>query len=402
MTLSGKKIVIGVTGGIAAYKTPELVRRLCEAGASVRVVMTDGAKQFITPLTLQAVSGHPVVDSLFTGDNHRAMAHIDYAKWADLILLAPASASSIARLSAGLADDIVSTLCLASAAPIAVAPAMNQQMYQAIATQHNLRVLAGRGVMVWGPESGSQACGDVGTGRMREPEQLLENIQQHFSQKIGLHNLNIMITAGPTREPLDPVRYISNYSSGKMGFALAAVAAARGEHVTLISGPVALTTPPGVQRIDVISAQQMEEAVQNSIQQQHIFIGCAAVADYRPVMMARQKIKKQQSNLTVQLVKNPDIITSVATLQSGRPFVVGFAAETDNVEQYARQKLQNKNLDMICANDVSQPDQGFDHDMNALHLFWRQGEKRLPLTSKTQLATQLLDEIIRRYDEKTA
>lgn len=400
MKLNGKNIVLGVTGGIAAYKTPELVRQLRACGAEVRVVMTENAKQFITALTLQTVSGYPVADNLFVSNAADAMEHIDYARWADLVLLAPASANIIARLSAGFADDIITSLCLATDAPLAIAPAMNQQMYLASATQHNLKTLALRGVMIWGPETGSQACGDTGAGRMREPEALRDNVIGHFSQRVSLQNLNIMITAGPTREPLDPVRYISNYSSGKMGFAIAAAAAARGEHVTLICGPVALPTPPGVQRIDVLSAQEMEDAVHQSVQQQHIFIGCAAVSDYRPLMIAKQKIKKQQSTFSVQLVKNPDIIASVATLQQGRPYVVGFAAETDNVEQYARQKLANKHLDMICANDVSQPNQGFNSDANALHLFWSKGEKRLALNSKTAIAAQLLDEIINRYDEK--
>lgn len=400
MKLDGKNIVLGICGGIAAYKAPQLVRQLRENGAQVRVAMTDAAKLFISPLTLQAVSGYPVADSLFSISAPAAMEHIDYAKWADLVLLAPASANTIARLASGMACDVISTICLATQAPVAIAPAMNQQMYQAAATQHNLRVLESRSVMIWGPETGGLACGDTGPGRMREPAALLENVLQHFAHKVNLQNLNIMITAGPTREPLDPVRYVSNYSSGKMGFAIAAAAATRGEHVTLISGPVALTTPPGVQRIDVLSAQQMEDAVHQSVQQQHIFIGCAAVADYRPVMVAQQKIKKHQSTFSVQMVKNPDIIASVATLQTGRPFVVGFAAETDNVEQYARQKLVHKNLDMICANDISKQNQGFDSDQNALHLFWSQGDKRLALTSKAQLASQLLEEIIWHYDEK--
>lgn len=399
MKLNGKNILIGITGGIAAYKVPELVRQLRDQGAQVRIVMTDAARQFITPLTLQAVSGYPVADNLFASHAPDAMEHIDYARWANLILLAPASANTIARLAAGMADDLLSTLCLATRTPLALAPAMNQQMYLAAATQHNLKLLESRGVLIWGPQTGAQACGDVGPGRMTEPADLLEHVIQQFSVPASLQNLNIMITAGPTHEALDPVRYISNHSSGKMGFALAAAAVARGENVTLITGPVALPTPENVQRIDVTSAQEMEDVVHQSIQQQHIFIGCAAVADYRPVIAAKQKIKKQQSTFTVQMVKNPDIIASVATLQTGRPFVVGFAAETNNVEQYARQKLVRKHLDMICANDVSQPDQGFNSDLNALYLCWPQGEKRLALTSKKQLATQLLKEIIDRYDE---
>ena len=400
MSLAGKKIVLGVSGGIAAYKTPELVRRLRDRGADVRVAMTDAAKAFITPLSLQAVSGYPVSDSLLDPAAEAAMGHIELGKWADLVILAPATADLLARVAAGMANDLVSTICLATPSPVAVVPAMNQQMYRAAATQHNLEVLAGRGLRIWGPDSGSQACGDIGPGRMLDPLAIVDLAAAHFSAVNDLQHLNIMITAGPTREPLDPVRYISNHSSGKMGFAIAAAAAKRGANVTLVSGPVTLSTPPFVRRVDVTTALEMEAAVQANVQQQHIFIGCAAVADYRAAAIADEKIKKQGDELTIKMVKNPDIVAGVAALTDGRPYVVGFAAETNNVEEYARQKRTRKNLDLICANDVSLSDQGFNSDSNALHLFWQEGDKVLPLEQKALLGQLLLDEIVTRYDEK--
>ncbi len=400
MGLSGKKIVLGVSGGIAAYKTPELVRRLRERGADVRVAMTDAAKAFITPMSLQAVSGYPVSDSLLDPAAEAAMGHIELGKWADLVILAPATADLIARLAGGMANDLVTTICLATPAPIAVVPAMNQQMYRARATQHNLGVLASRDIALWGPDSGSQACGDVGPGRMLDPLAIVELAEQHFAPANDLQHLNIMITAGPTRESLDPVRYITNHSSGKMGYAIAAAAARRGANVTLVSGPVALTTPAGVTRLDVTTALEMDAAVQQRVQQQHIFIGCAAVADYRAAAIADEKIKKQGDELTIKMVKNPDIVAGVAALKSHRPYVVGFAAETNNVEEYAQQKRVRKNLDLICANDVSQADQGFNSDNNALHLFWQEGDKALPLEHKSLLGQLLLDEIVTRYEEK--
>ena len=398
-SLAGKKIVIGVSGGIAAYKTPELVRRLRDRGAEVRVAMTEAAKAFITPLSLQAVSGYPVSDSLLDPAAEAAMGHIELGKWADLVILAPATADLIARVAAGMANDLVSTICLATPSPVAVVPAMNQQMYRAAATQQNLATLAGRGLPVWGPDSGSQACGDVGPGRMLDPLTIVEMAAAHFAPVNDLQHLRIMITAGPTREPLDPVRYITNHSSGKMGFAIAAAAAQRGAKVTLVSGPVGLPTPSGVQRVDVTTALEMEAAVQARAQQQDIFVGCAAVADYRAAAIADEKIKKQGDELTLKMVKNPDIVAGVAALKTHRPYVVGFAAETNNVEEYARQKRARKNLDLICANDVSQQDQGFNSDSNALHLFWQEGDKVLPLTQKALLGQQLLNEIVTRYDE---
>ncbi|EKK3979404.1 bifunctional phosphopantothenoylcysteine decarboxylase/phosphopantothenate--cysteine ligase CoaBC [Cronobacter sakazakii] len=400
MGLAGKKIVLGVSGGIAAYKTPELVRRLRERGAEVRVAMTEAAKAFITPLSLQAVSGYPVSDSLLDPAAEAAMGHIELGKWADLVILAPATADLIARVAAGMANDLVTTICLATPSPVAVVPAMNQQMYRNIATQQNIERLASRGLRIWGPDSGSQACGDVGPGRMLDPLEIVELAVKHFEPVNDLQHLNIMITAGPTRERLDPVRYITNDSSGKMGFAIAAAASARGARVTLVAGPVALPTPPGVERIDVESALEMEAAVQQRAQQQQIFIGCAAVADYRAETISSEKIKKQGDELTLKMVKNPDIVAGVAALPQNRPYVVGFAAETNNVEEYARQKRQRKNLDLICANDVSQAGHGFNSDTNALHLFWQEGDKVLPLERKALLGQRLLDEIVTRYDEK--
>ncbi|MCL2893565.1 bifunctional phosphopantothenoylcysteine decarboxylase/phosphopantothenate--cysteine ligase CoaBC [Brenneria tiliae] len=398
--IAGKRIVLGISGGIAAYKCPELVRRLRDSGAEVRVVMTSAAKAFITPLTLQAVSGHPVSDDLLDPAAEASMGHIELGKWADLVILAPATADLIARLAAGMANDLLTTLCLATPAPIAVVPAMNQQMYRAAPTQDNLRTLAARGLLLWGPDSGSQACGDIGPGRMLDPLEIVELAQRHFTQTRDLQHLNIMITAGPTREALDPVRFISNHSSGKMGFAIAQAAAARGANVTLITGPVALATPPDVKRIDVNSALDMRQAVMAEAARQHIVIGCAAVADYRAKLVADEKIKKRGDEMTVTLIKNPDIIADVAAMGESRPYVVGFAAETQNVEEYARQKLARKNLDLICANDVSLSGHGFNSETNALHLFWHHGDKQLPQCDKRLLGQHLIDEIVSRYDEK--
>lgn len=398
--LSGKKIVLGISGGIAAYKTPDLVRRLRDRGAEVRVVMTEAAKAFITPLSLQAVSGYPVSDSLLDPAAEAAMGHIELGKWADLVIIAPATADTIARIACGMANDLLTTLCLATPATIAVAPAMNQQMYRAQATQHNLALLKARGLLVWGPESGSQACGDIGPGRMTDPLTLVGYACDYFTPFKPLQHLSIMITAGPTRERFDPVRYITNDSSGRMGYAIAHAAAERGAQVTLISGPVDLPTPPGVTRIDVTSALEMHQAVQSQAQEQDIFIGCAAVADYRPAAIADEKIKKQGDEITLKMIKNPDIVASVAALKEQRPYVVGFAAETNNVEEYARKKLLSKNLDLICANNVAKPGIGFNSMDNALHLFWQQGDKVLPLESKTRLGYLLLDEIVTHYDEK--
>lgn len=399
LSLLGKQVVIGISGGIAAYKIPELTRRLRDQGAVVRVVMTQGAKAFITPLTLQAVSGHPVSDDLLDPAAEAAMGHIELAKWADIIILAPATADLIAKLSAGMANDLLTTVCLASSAPIAVVPAMNQQMYRASATQDNLIRLQQRQCMIWGPDDGNQACGDIGPGRMLDPLAIVRLAAEHFNPKLDLQGIKLMITAGPTREALDPVRFISNHSSGKMGFAIAQAASQRGAEVTLIAGPVNLETPTGVNRIDVISGLDMYDKVHQTIAEQNIFIGCAAVADYRAKTIAENKIKKQGDEVMITLVKNPDIVASVGNLKQNRPYVVGFAAETQNVEEYARQKRQQKQLDLICANDVSLADNGFNSDNNALHLFDSNGDTRLPHCSKTELSHYLLDEILQRYEK---
>ena len=399
--VQGKRIVVGITGGIAAYKTIELIRLLRKAQAEVRVVLTSAAAEFVTPLTLQAISGNAVSQSLLEPQAELAMGHIELAKWADLIVIAPASADFIARITVGMANDLLPTICLATNAPIFLAPAMNQQMYAQQITQQNLTALMDRGIQFIGPNSGEQACGDVGAGRMSEPSEIFTALCQYFLRSQDLLDLRVVITAGPTREAIDPVRYISNHSSGKMGFAIADAFAQRGAKVTLISGPVNLATPKNVQRIDVISAQEMyEQAMQSAVQNQ-IFIGCAAVADYRVEQIAEQKIKKttDTDEMALKLIKNPDIIASVANLTENRPFVVGFAAETQNLAQYAQDKLQRKNLDMICANDVS-GGQVFNAEQNTLQLFWRDGQDSLALSQKHDLAKQLVDKIIGRYKWK--
>ena len=401
MQLQNKRILLGVTGGIAAYKAAEIIRRLREQGAEVRVVMTDAAKEFITPLTLQAVSGHIVANSMFDPQAEAGMGHIELAKWADLVLVAPATANVISRLTTGMGDELLTTLCLASPAPLAIAPAMNMQMYLHAATQSNLKVLAERGVHIWGPGVGSQACGDVGPGRMLDPMDIVEEVTK-FLQPAPQTDFSFLITAGPTREAIDPVRYISNHSSGKMGFALAEAAAAIGAKVTLVAGPVNLPTPKGVKRIDVESALEMQSAVEAEVAQHPIFIGCAAVADYRMAEVAPQKMKKAegQEGLSLQLIKNPDIIAGVAA-RTDKPFVVGFAAETQDVARYALDKLQRKGMDMIAANDVSRAGQGFNADQNALTVFWADGQQELPLASKQQVAQQLISLIIKRYQHET-
>ncbi|ENG7517670.1 bifunctional phosphopantothenoylcysteine decarboxylase/phosphopantothenate--cysteine ligase CoaBC [Vibrio harveyi] len=393
-TLAGKKILLGISGGIAAYKCAELTRRLIERGAQVQVVMTKAAKEFITPLTMQAVSGRQVSDSLLDPAAEASMGHIELAKWADLVLLAPATADLIARMSAGMGNDLLTTLVLATDSPIAVSPAMNQQMYRNVATQENIATLARRGMHIWGPAAGEQACGDIGPGRMLEPMQLVSLCEQFFQPKL-LAGKSVLITAGPTREAIDPVRYISNHSSGKMGFALANAAAQLGAKVTLISGPVSLNTPAGVERINVASAQEMHAAVTTHAPNHDAFISCAAVADYRPENVASQKLKKTENNdqMTINMVKNPDIVATVANMTEQRPFTVGFAAETNDVATYARGKLVKKNLDMICANDVSVEGQGFNSNDNAITLFWSQGELALALESKEALSFKILEKM---------
>ncbi|MDX1467291.1 MAG: bifunctional phosphopantothenoylcysteine decarboxylase/phosphopantothenate--cysteine ligase CoaBC, partial [Halomonas sp.] len=357
-------------------KSAQLARLLKQAGCEVRVVMTEGAQAFITPLTLQALTGEPVRTSLLDPEAEAGMGHIELARWADTILIAPATADLMARLAHGHADDLLTTLCLASDAETVMAPAMNQAMWRHPATARNADRLARDGWRLLGPDSGDQACGDVGPGRMLEPEAIVAALLSKApAEAREAEGLTVTITAGPTREALDPVRYLSNHSSGKMGYALAAAAAALGARVRLISGPVALSTPEGVERIDVESAREMHEAAQRLAPDSDLFIGCAAVADYRAETAAEHKIKKVdgEDGLTLRLIKNPDIIAAVAAL-ADRPFVVGFAAETRDLEAYARDKLTRKGLDLIVANDVSDPEIGFGTDHNAALLLWRDGE----------------------------
>ncbi|ALT00112.1 bifunctional phosphopantothenoylcysteine decarboxylase/phosphopantothenate--cysteine ligase CoaBC [Lacimicrobium alkaliphilum] len=398
-SLTGKKVLLGITGGIAAYKTPDLVRKLKAKGAQVRVVLTASAKEFVSPLALQAVSGLPVSTELLDPAAEAAMGHIELAKWADIILVAPASANFIARLSAGMADDLLTTLCLASSAELVIAPAMNQQMYKASVTQHNLELLRSRGISQLGPAEGEQACGDNGPGRMPEPQELADALEQP-ARPGSLTGRCVMITAGPTREAIDPVRYLSNHSSGKMGYALAQAAVEAGARVILVSGPVALNAPPGCERLSTQSAQQMHDAVMQRISEVDIFIGCAAVSDYRPAVCEDQKIKKTDSDkLTLTLIKNPDILGDVGAL-ADPPFTLGFAAETQQIKQYAQRKLAAKKLDMIAANDVSKQNVGFNSDINALSVYWETGEAVLPVADKLHLARQLIELVAEKYKEK--
>ncbi len=387
--------MLAVSGGIAAYKAADLVRRLRAEGAAVRVVMTARAQQFISATTLQALSGEAVRCEIFDSAAEQGMGHIELARWAEIILLAPATASTLARLAHGLADDLVSTLWLASPALKAVAPAMNQQMWRAAATQRNVQRLCEDGVLCWGPEAGEQACGDVGPGRMCEPQDLVQRVIAALNGG-DLQGVNVLMTAGPTREAIDPVRYISNHSSGKMGYALAAAFAARGAQVTLISGPVALPPPAAVTTIAVVSAEEMLQAVLARVASCQLFVACAAVADYRARVVAERKLKKserQESLWRLELEPTPDILATVAA-QPLRPWVVGFAAETHDVENYALAKLQAKRLDMIACNDVSRTDIGFAADDNALVVLWQGGRRELARASKTQIAGQLVDTIV--------
>ncbi|MRX27623.1 bifunctional phosphopantothenoylcysteine decarboxylase/phosphopantothenate--cysteine ligase CoaBC [Kangiella sp. HZ709] len=367
MNLSQKKILLGLTGGIAAYKVADLCRQLVKAGAEVRVVMTSGAKAFITPLTLQALSGNPVHDDLLDPSAEAAMGHIELAKWPDLIVIAPASADFIARATVGMANDLLSTLCVASAKPIALVPAMNQQMWANAATQDNIQTASKRGMHIWGPASGEQACGDVGLGRMIEPLDIAQKVDTFFNHK-PLKGQHWVITAGPTVEKIDPVRFLTNRSSGKMGYSIAKAAADLGAKVTLVSGPVSLSAPNGVQRLMVESAQSMLDAVTETTDKADVFIACAAVSDYRAKDISEQKMKKKaDSGLSLELEQNPDILKWVATNRSC--YCVGFAAETQNVDEYAKAKMQRKGIEMICANDVSRTDIGFSSDHNELRVF---------------------------------
>lgn len=389
-----RRILLGVTGGIAAYKSAELVRRLRERGAEVQVVMTAAATAFITPLTLQALSGRPVRTGLMDPQAEAAMSHIELARWADCILIAPASADFIARLAHGLADDLLSTVCLASEAPLVVAPAMNRVMWQHPATQANCAVLAARGVRLVGPAAGEQACGEVGAGRMLEPMALVEALKV-TPPAVDLRGLTVLVTAGPTREPLDPVRFLTNRSSGKMGYAVAEAARDAGAEVLLVSGPVHLPAPAGVICMRVETAEAMRAAVLQHIAAADLFIATAAVADYRPAMRAADKIKKNGEPLTLTLEPTPDILAEVAG-QPERPFTVGFAAETERLAEYAEAKRRRKNIDMIAANQVDDRGLGFDSDDNALTVFWEGGSLALPRQPKRALASALLALIAER------
>ncbi len=386
--LFNRNVLLGVSGGIAAYKSAELVRELQKRGAQVRVIMTHGAQEFITPLTLQALSGNPVHTQLLDEAAELGMGHIELARWADLLLIAPATADLIARLSNGRADDLLTTVALATAAPLMLAPAMNQQMWKSQATTANIHVLLERGVRMVGPAEGLQACGDVGTGRMETPATIADAAGELFSTG-ELVGKRVVITAGPTREALDPVRYISNNSSGKMGYALAQAAVDAGATTTLISGPVNLAAPDYTRVLDVLSADEMLEQCLMLLPECDIFIACAAVADYRPATVQDQKIKKGPQEITLQLVRTPDIVAIVAANEH-RPYTVGFAAETNDVLAYAREKMQRKGLDMIIANDVADPSIGFSSNDNAVTAVWRDGEQILARASKSIIARQIV------------
>ena len=395
-TLANKRILLGVTGGIAAYKSAELVRRLRERGADVRVVMTRGACEFITPLTMQALSGRPVHTELLDLEAESAMGHIELARWSDVILVAPATANFLAKLTQGMADDLLTTLCLAADVPLLVAPAMNQQMWLNYATQANVETLLQRGIQILGPAEGDQACGEIGPGRMLEPMDLLMHLESMFHNKL-LSGKHIMVTAGPTQEAIDPVRFISNRSSGRMGYAVAQAALESGAEVTLVSGPVSLQPPEQSRCIEVKTAQQMHDAVMADAATVDIFIATAAVADYRCVEVSEQKIKKLDSTMHLNLQRNPDILSEVAAMPVP-PFTVGFAAETQSLRDHALAKLQNKGLNMIAANQVGEG-LGFETEENALEIFWPDGNVKIERAAKDKIARQLINIIAKRYYE---
>ncbi len=397
--LKNKRVLLGITGGIAAYKAALLVRQLKQFGTDVRVVMTHNACEFITPLTLQALSARPVHTELLDLETESAMGHIDLARWADVVVVAPASANFIARYANGFAEDLLSTLCIATTAPVMVAPAMNQQMWLNAATRENVEKLVQRGIVVLGPGEGDQACGETGPGRMLEPEEIVSAVAASFATGL-LTGSRLLITAGPTREAIDPVRYISNRSSGHMGLAIANAAIEAGADVSIVCGPVSRDKPERATLVEVQSAQDMYQAVMQQITTTDIFIAAAAVADYSLASIADQKIKKTDADLQLRLKKNPDILAEVAALEKP-PFTVGFAAETENLEQNAQGKLEQKKLDMIAANLVGES-LGFDRDENALTLFWPSGMKQLELTHKDKLARHLIAEIAERYNEKNS
>lgn len=394
---NGPKILLGVTGGIAAYKSPELVRRLIDRGAEVQVVMTRSAEAFVSPVTFQAVSARRVRGDLWDEAAEAAMGHIELARWADLILVAPATAHCMGSLATGLAGDLLTTICMATEAPIILAPAMNHVMWSNQAVQENLELLQKRGIRFVGPMAGDQACGEQGPGRMMEPDDIVRLVFEEPAILVSesLKGLRTVITAGPTREPIDPVRYITNRSSGKMGFALAAAARQAGADVVLVSGPVSLPTPPGVERVDIETAEEMYDAVHARIADTDLFIACAAVSDYRPRAPSDRKIKRSDGELTLELTCSLDTLTSVAKLANG-PFTVGFAAETEDVSRHAREKLIRKGLDMIAANQVG-PDCGFDRETNSLTVLWKGDEVQLDQTTKPILARRLVEIIAERY-----
>jgi phosphopantothenoylcysteine decarboxylase/phosphopantothenate--cysteine ligase len=399
LTLHNRRILLGITGGIAAYKGAELTRRLQDQGADVRVIMTRSATEFITPLTMQALSKHPVHLDLHNPDTESVMGHIELARWADLVLIAPASANFLARLAHGHGDDLLTAVCLAAECPVAIAPAMNQAMWAKSPTQKNRALLVERGIHFLGPDSGIQACGEVGAGRLLDIEALLIGASNLFASG-RLQGKTVLITAGPTREAIDPVRFISNHSSGKQGYALASAAVDAGARVILVSGPTALTAPERVDLVKVTSAQDMHEAVQARLPETDIMIGVAAVSDYRPKMVETQKIKKGQCGertLTLELVENPDIIAEAAK-HPNAPFTVGFAAETENLENYAKRKLLEKNLAMIVANNVANSQIGFNSDANATTIFWAGGEINIPMMSKRALSERLISIIADRIE----
>jgi len=393
-------VLLGISGGIAAYKTPDLVRRLRGRGADVQIVMTASAEEFVTETALQAVSGNPIRANLWDKEAEASMSHIELARWADVVLIAPATAEIMARLAGGAASDLLTTVCLATEAPLMIAPAMNHVMWEKPAVQANRQTLQNHGVRILGPDHGSQACGETGVGRMLEPDEIASIVcgpQLATNADSGLFaNKTVLITAGPTREPIDPVRYISNRSSGKMGYAIASAAAAQGARVVLVSGPVALPEPNGVEVIHVTTAQEMYAATHENVAEANIFVAAAAVSDYRPADCATQKIKKSKETTSIELVPTEDILASVAALDNA-PFTVGFAAETENVRDYALGKLKNKKLDMIVANRVGD-DCGFDRDDNTVELIWLDGELELANAAKTELALQIVRIIAERYE----
>jgi phosphopantothenoylcysteine decarboxylase/phosphopantothenate--cysteine ligase len=397
--LVGKRIILGVTGGISAYKAAFLVRLLRKNGADIRIVMTENATKFVTPLTFQALSSNIVYTELLDLDSETAMSHIELARWADLILIVPASANFIAKYAFGFAEDLLSTICIATDSPVAVAPSMNKQMWSNVATQDNIKKISERGVYVLGPATGEQACGDDGLGRMLEPEEIIKHAANIFQTNI-LTGSRLLVTAGPTREAIDPIRFLSNHSSGRMGYAVATAAVEAGADVTLISGPVDLQVTGIDKIIYVTSAAEMHESVMKKISGTDIFISAAAVADFRAQQISKQKIKKSQDVNELILEKTPDILFHVSELHDA-PFTVGFAAETEDLEFNAQKKMHSKNLDMIAANQVGEKI-GFDSEENALTVFWKTGSEQLPLTSKNKLARKLIKLIASQYNEKNS